>query len=154
MKRLCLALCAAMMITPQANAQVELESYSLRLLSGDSLRAAFSDVTVDGTYKQFRERSGTARFTERFTSDGKTFYREGDIIDEGEWILASDTVICFRYFGELAGGVSCYTVFAEGTCLYAYHPTRVVDGRPIDRNQWSAKTVNRGELSTCDDLIS
>lgn len=152
--RLMLSLFAAVMLAPQAVAQVDVESHSLRLLSGDSLRAAFSDVTVDGTYKEFRERSGTARFTERFTRDGKTFYREGDIIDEGEWALANDTVICFRYFGELAGGVSCYTVFTEGTCLYAYHPSRIIDGRPIDRNQWSAKTVNRGELSTCDDLVS
>jgi len=151
MKRLAFTL--ALLLTA-ATASAQNAEGGFRLLTGDSLRAAFSDVTVDGTYKQFRERSGTSRFTERFTKDGKTFYREGDIIDEGEWRLMRDDVICFRYFGELAGGVSCYTVFAEGTCLYAYHPSRIENGQPIDRNQWSAKTVNRGELSTCDDLIS
>jgi len=57
---------------------------SLKHLRGDSLKNAFSGLTVDGTYKAFRERSGTSHFTETFTPDGKTFYREGDIVDEGE----------------------------------------------------------------------
>lgn len=150
MKRF-LILCAVVLASPLW--AFGTDAHALTLLSGDSLRAAFSDVTVDGTYKQFRERSGTSQFTETFHADGTTDYREGKINDKGEWRVIGDDVICFRYAGPLAGGVSCYTVFAEGTCLYAYHPRLIKDGQPIDRNQWSAKTVNRGELSTCDDLI-
>ena len=126
---------------------------SLTLLSGDSLRAAFSGRTMDGTYKQFRQRSGTVHFTETFTKDGKTIYREGKVHDTGIWVIPRDDVICFRYDGPLSGGVSCFTVFREGTCLYSYNPARIKDGKPIDNNQWSAKTVIRGELSTCSDMV-
>jgi len=140
-------------VVPRADTAEDITSNALELLMGNALKQAFSDQTIDGTYKAFRERSGTSHFTETFTKDGRTFYREGDIIDEGEWKIISDRIICFRYFGALAGGVSCYKVFREGTCLYSYRPERVKDGQPIDRNQWSAKTITRGELSTCDDLI-
>ncbi|WP_371397106.1 hypothetical protein [Fretibacter rubidus] len=145
----------ALWLSPLAHAQLieDTGPTVLTLLSGDSLRDAFAGRTMDGTYKEFRQRSGTSHFTETFTKDGKTIYREGTITDTGEWKLVSDDVICFRYDGPLAGGVSCFTVFIEGTCLYSFHPSRVQDGQPIDNNQWSAKTVIRGELSTCDDLI-
>lgn len=125
----------------------------LDMLSGGSLRAAFSDITVDGTYKRPRERSGTSRFTETFNADGTTVYREGDIRDTGRWVMPREDVVCFTYDGPMAGGYSCYTLFRDGTCLYAYHPSRVKNGAPIDPNAWSAKTVNKGELSTCDDLV-
>jgi hypothetical protein len=131
---------------------------NLTLLQGDALHNAFSDRTMDGIYKQIRQRTGTARFTESFLPSGGTLYREGKIIEKGRWRLSGppgfETVICFRYGGTMAGPASCFTVFKNGTCLYSYAPSLVRGGQPLDTNRWSAKTIIRGEISSCDDLIS
>lgn len=122
-------------------------------VTGEALTAAFSGKTMDGVYKLPRQRSGTQQFTETFNADGTTEYREGKITDKGQW-AASDTTICFRYSGPLAGGYSCFRVFKAGTCYYSYAPGDVKDGKPIDENRWSAKTIIRGDVSTCDNLVS
>ena len=120
---------------------------------GDALLNAFSGTTMDGVYKQPRERSGTNLFTETFNADGTTVYREGKIHDKGAWIIAKNT-ICFSYEGPMAGGYSCFKVFKAGTCYYSYAPSQIVDDMPIDNNRWSVKTVIRGDVSTCDNLVS
>lgn len=131
---------------------------NLTLLEGDSLHSAFSGRTMDGVYKAVRARTGTAHFTETFTSDGRTLYREGPLTGKGRWQLSGppglEDIICFVYSGSMAGPESCFTVFRSGTCLYSYHPSLITNAHPIDTNRWSAKTVIRGELSSCDDLIS
>ncbi len=122
-------------------------------LYGQSLADAFLGKTMDGTYKKPREKSSTALFTESYYADGTTYYREGEITDEGTWTIHED-LICFEYKGELSGRKSCFNVFVSGTCLYAYHPRNVRNGKPISRNVWSVKTLTRGNISTCDDLVS
>ena len=130
---------------------------NLTLLQGDTLNEAFYGRTMDGTYKGVRELSGTSDFTETFHKNGRTTYREGKVTDIGRWKLSGapgfEDVICFTYSGPLAGSVSCFTVFREGTCLYSYIPREIENGKPRNTNRWSAKTVIRGELSSCDDLV-
>lgn len=130
----------------------------LTLLNGDALHEAFSGRTMDGIYKQVRARTGTARFTESFLPSGETRYREGKVRETGRWQLLGppgfETVICFQYGGTMAGPPSCFSVFRNGTCLYSYAPRLVRGGQPLDSNRWSAKTIIRGEISSCDDLIS
>jgi hypothetical protein len=113
---------------------------------------------MDGIYKQVRQRSGTARFTESFLPSGETLYQEGKVTEKGRWNLAGppgfEKIICFRYEGSMAGPESCFTVFKNGTCLYSYAPSLVRGGQPLDSNRWSAKTIIRGEISSCDDLVS
>lgn len=113
---------------------------------------------MDGTYKSIRQRTGTSSFTERFQKNGITLYREGKVREKGRWKLSGapgfESVICFIYSGSMAGPASCFTVFREGTCLYSYNPALVRGGKPINTNRWSAKTVIRGELSSCDDLVT
>ena len=123
-------------------------------LEGSELETAFSGKTMDGIYKTPRERSGTHKFTESFNADGSTDYFEGPLVDKGEWLVRG-RLICFRYSGSLSGGVSCFTVFQTGTCLYSYNPANIGrDGYPLNDNLWSAKTIIRGDISTCDDLSS
>ncbi len=122
-------------------------------LYGQSLADAFLGKTMDGTYKKPREKSGTALFIESYYADGTTYYREGEITDEGTWVIHEDQ-ICFEYKGELSGDVSCFNVFISGTCLYAYHPRNVRNGKPVSRNAWSVKTIVRNTASTCDNLVS
>ncbi|MEP6343664.1 MAG: hypothetical protein ABJ275_10135 [Maricaulaceae bacterium] len=144
------------MIT-SATAQQAQEDDSRSLLTpldGTSLEAAFSGKTMDGIYKIPRERTGTNQFTESFNADGTADYFEGPIVDTGEWRVR-DRLICFRYDGALSGGVSCFNVYRTGTCLYSYNPANVgKDGYPYDENLWSVKTVTRGGISSCDDLVS
>ncbi len=119
---------------------------------GQDLVKAFNGTTMDGIYKLPRQRSGTDEFTETFNTDGSTVYREGDITDNGHWVIVDDT-ICFRYTGALSG-VSCFKVFRSGTCYYSYAPDSITNGVPIDANRWSVKTIIRGDISTCDNLVS
>lgn len=153
------AACLTVALTLPAAAQFSDDSpKSLTLLQGDSLSEAFFGRTMDGTYKAIRERTGTSHFTESFAKDGTTDYREGTLREHGRWQLSGapgfEDVICFTYGGAMAGPPSCFNVFREGTCLYSYNPALVRSGQPIDTNRWSAKTVIRGELSSCDDLVS
>jgi hypothetical protein len=123
-------------------------------LEGDDLKRAYSGHVVEGIYKTSRQRTGTNIFTERFHKDGTTEYREGHITDKGQWAVRGK-LICFGYEGELSGGISCYNVYKSGSCLYAYNPAAIgTDGYPVNDNLWSAKTINRGDVSSCGDLIS
>jgi hypothetical protein len=120
---------------------------------GQDLFKAFNGQTMDGIYKGARETSGTNKFTETFNTDGSTIYKEGPIKDKGRWAVTGKSV-CFRYLGPLAGGISCFRVFKSGTCYYSYAPGNVIGDRPIDTNLWSVKTILRGDVSTCDNLVS
>ena len=149
MKKLLLGLALALMALP-ASAQ---DIPNLDRLTGKYLYDAFIGQTMDGIYKRPRERSGTNEFTESFYADGTTYYREGKVTDDGLWRIKHD-IICFTYSGELSGEESCFVVYSSGTCLYAYHPRNVRNGKPIHTNAWSAKTLIRGDVSSCDNLIS
>ena len=133
-------------------------SKNLSLLQGDTLNEAFNGRTMDGTYKAIRDRTGTSNFTETFFKNGATDYREGKLRERGRWQLSGppgfENVICFTYQGTMAGPPSCFTVFRDGTCLYSYGPHMVKDGNPLDPNFWQAKTIIRGELSSCDDMVT
>jgi len=149
MKELLLAAIMSLTALPAAAQEIT----NLDRLTGKYLYDAFIGKTMDGIYKLPRERSGTNKFTESFYADGTTFYREGDVTDEGFWRIESD-IICFSYSGELSGGESCFVVYASGSCIYSYNPRNVRNGKPINTNAWSAKTLIRGDVSTCDNLIS
>lgn len=130
------------------------ETSGLTPLTGEALTAIFHGKTMDGIYKIPRERTGTNKFTESFNEDGTTDYFEGPLVDTGQWIVRG-SLICFRYDGALSGGVSCFNVYKSGTCIYSYNPANVRrNGYPVDDNLWSVKTITRGDISTCDDLVS
>jgi hypothetical protein len=133
-----------------ANAQ---DIPNLDRLTGKHLYNAFIGQTMDGIYKQARERSGTNEFTESFYADGTTYYREGKYADDGRWRI-NDDIICFSYADTQYGVDSCFIVYSSGTCLYSFNPRNVRNGKPINSNAWSAKTLIRGDVSSCDNLIS
>ena len=153
---LILSLSALTSLFPQsiAKAQDSTRQSFLMPLEGSTLKEAFHGKTMDGIYKIPRQRTGTHKFTESFNTDGTADYFEGPIVDKGQWQVRG-TLICFRYEGALAGGVSCFNVYRSGTCLYSYNPANIGDdGYPYDDNLWSVKTITRGDISTCDDLTS
>ena len=153
----CTAFFAALPTLASAQITTESAPKNLTLLQGDTLNKAFNDRTMDGTYKGVRERTDTSNFTETFFKNGATDYREGKLRERGRWQLSGppgfEDVICFMYQGTMAGPPSCFTVFRDGTCLYSYSPRMVKNGKPLNNNYWQAKTVIRGELSSCDDLV-
>ena len=126
---------------------------SLRRLIGPELENAFSGLTLDGIYKLPRERSGTRSFTESFYADGTSYYREGKFTQEGFWIIKNNRTVCFTYPTE-GPHENCFAIFESGTCHYAYAPRNVRNGKPISPNSWTAKTLKRGDVSTCDNLVS
>lgn len=134
----------------QAN---EIRAEDLTPIIGEALTDTFKGVTMHGTYKRPRERTGTSAFTETFHTDGTTSYREGHMTDTGQWTVLAKT-ICFSYAGEMSGGKSCFNVFKAGNCYYSYGLGQLQNGYPVFPNRWSAKTIIKGEYSTCDDLVS
>lgn len=124
----------------------------LTQLSGDSLTAAFSGKTHFGTYKTTREKTGTNQFRETTAADGTTDYTEGDMKLRGLWRVF-DEQICYQYEGNEAPGVHCFAIFEAGTCLYGYDPSVVGPNGPLNANFWSVKSLRKGDISTCDDLI-
>jgi len=72
----------------------------------------------------------------------------------GQWVVER-ALICFRYDGALGNDISCFNVYKTGTCLYSFNPANIgPDGYPLDDNLWSVKTIARGDISSCDDLVS
>ena len=149
MKRILIILATAFIALPVSAQDIP----NLDRLKGKYLYNAFIGQTMDGIYKLPRERSGTNEFTESFYADGTTYYREGELTDDGRWRIKDD-IICFSYKGDLYPGESCFVVYSSGTCLYSYNPRNVRNGKPINSNAWSAKTLIRGDVSSCDNLIS
>jgi len=82
-----------------------------------------------------------------------TTAKASDVTDDGRWRIKDD-IICFTYEGNLSGDESCFVVYASGTCLYSYNPRNVRNGKPINSNVWSAKTLIRGDVASCDNLVS
>ncbi len=121
-------------------------------LSGDTLQAAFAGKTHFGTYKTRRERTGTNQFRETTAADGTTDYTEGDMNIQGVWRVF-DEQICYQYQSDEVPGVHCFEIFEAGTCLYGYDPSVVGPNGPINANFWSVKSLRKGDVSTCDDLI-
>lgn len=122
-------------------------------LEGEALRQAHEGRTLEGIYKIPRARTGMDAFTETFNADGTTEYREGPVTDTGHWTV-QEKLLCFKYDGALAGGISCFVIFQSGTCYYAYSPRELQGDRPRNPNRWSVKAIFRGDVSTCDDLVS
>lgn len=140
--------------TPKQAPETRAPLSDLVPLTGPALDKAFRGKTMDGIYKTPRQRSGTHKFTESFNTDGSADYFEGPLVDKGQWRVRGK-LICFRYDGALAGGVSCFTVYKSASCLYSYDPANLgVDGYPLRENLWSVKTALRGDLESCSDLLS
>jgi hypothetical protein len=141
---ICLAL--AMPVTGAAQNTDE-----MTLLTGNDLRAAFAGRTHFGTYKEYRELTGTNQFTEKMSADGTTDYKEGEMRLTGRWNIVNDDNMCFLY--DDFPGLHCFMMFQSGTCIYGYNPDWVSGDRPLRGNAWTVKSVRNGDVSTCDDLI-
>lgn len=143
-----LATLLALSIAPSASAQ---NSDTMTLLTGEALSDAFGGKTHYGTYKEFRQKTGTNKFTEVMSADGRTDYKEGPQRLIGRWAVVNDDNMCFVY--EDFPGTHCFIMFLSGTCIYGYNPELVRNGRPLYDNAWTVKSVRKGDVSTCDDLI-
>ena len=156
---LSLAVAGSVFMAPMAGAQAMnpqgdnyLNGQELVRLSDESLRAAFAGKTHYGTYKERRERTGTTQFRESTAADGTTDYTEGDMNIQGIWRVFGDR-ICYQYESTEVPGVHCFAIFEAGTCLYGYDPSIVGPKGPLNANFWSVKSIRKGDISTCDDLI-
>lgn len=151
MRRIFILLSLFILASP-AHAQFVMEgAEDMSLLSGEALRKAFSGKTHYGTYKESREETGTNTFTEVMSDDGRTNYREGNMKLTGYWDILVDDVMCFEY--DNFPGRHCFRMYQSGTCIYGYNPRDTSALGPINANAWSVKSIRKGDISTCDDLI-
>lgn len=134
---------------PQAHGEVD--PSALRLLIGDELLAEFSGKTRIGIYKRPFARSGSSRYTETTHANGRTDYKEGDFTATGIWKAAGDRM-CFRYDSS-PEDLHCFREFKTGNCVYSYTLSNSTVNGPIDPNRWGSKSVIKGDVSTCDDLL-
>ncbi|WP_017931177.1 hypothetical protein [Robiginitomaculum antarcticum] len=147
-----LLILTACLFAMPASAQYTLNgAEDMTLLSGKQLREAFAGKTHYGTYKDAREETGTDSFTEKMGVDGRTDYREGPMRLKGYWDILVDDVMCFEY--ENFPGRHCFRMYRSGTCIYGYNPRDTTALGPVNANAWSVKSIRKGDVSTCDDLI-
>lgn len=150
-RRIFILLSLAALALP-AQAQFVMEgAEDMSLLSGEALRKAFAGKTHYGTYKESREETGTNNFTEVMSNDGRTQYREGNMKLTGYWDIMVQDVMCFEY--DNFPGRHCFRMYQSGTCIYGYSPRDTTAFGPVNANAWSVKSIRKGDISTCDDLI-
>jgi len=144
--------CALLMLDAPANAQYVMKgAEDMTLLSGDALHDAFAGKTHYGTSKETRQESGTNTFTEIMDENGRTLYREGKMKLEGYWDILVKDIMCFEY--DNFPGRHCFRMYQSGTCIYGYNPIDTTALGPINANAWAVKSIRKGDVSTCDDLI-
>ena len=123
----------------------------LILLSGDALLAEFSGQTRQGAYQGASSIFGKVTFTETTHEDGRAIYSEGGEQTTGRWSAAGDR-ICFKYKND-QGRVYCFRKYKIGSCVYSYGYGRTTIHGPINPAHWSSKSIIKGDVSTCDDLL-
>lgn len=143
-------------LTPTLAAQdgqssADVDPSELRLLIGDELLAEFSGKTRIGVYKRPFARSGSSRYEETTHTDGTTHYKEDDFTATGIWKAAGDRM-CFRYDSS-PEDLHCFREFKVGNCVYSYSLDNSTVNGPINPNRWGSKSLIKGDVSTCDDLL-
>lgn len=150
--RILSALTLVLFLAAPAFAQYQDEDVrvSATQIKGDALKPHFSGVTHLGTYSVTRQNTGVKHYTETTQADGTVLYKEGPLTAKGKWAQFGDR-ICYTYETEGMNG-GCFYVYKMGNCFFYYNNNE--PGRPSRTNvYWVAKSVKKGEISSCDPAI-
>ena len=120
-------------------------------VTGDDLTTYFSGVTHDGAYNFDLQGKAGTRYLETHKINGRVRYEEDNISAVGNWAIINDR-LCYSYNSEnMSGG--CFRVYKLGTCFYFYSSEFIETKNEIDRNYWTARSVKKGDETTCENLV-
>ena len=121
-------------------------------LTGDQIKADFSNVSMDGAYNFGRNGRASSFYKEDHEADGTVTYIEDGHVEPGRWFVRKDA-ICYMYpSNQLAGG--CFRVYQVKNCYYFYSSTRPQAEYELGENYWTARSVKSGQRAACDPALS
>ncbi len=122
-------------------------------LTGKSITQAFKGLTHEGAYN-FDALGRPGRFyTETHTDDGGITYTERGGTVTGRWRVSESDEICYSYDGGIIAG-GCFQVYQLGTCYYFYSALELRVRDDMTEDDWTARSVKKGDLASCEDMIS
>lgn len=121
-------------------------------VKGDALIEAFSGVTHNGAYNFSSEGRASSFYTETHLEGGAVKYTEDGRPHDGDWAVFRDQ-LCYSYDeADMPGG--CFRVYKVGTCFYFYSATLIKRRDELDRDYWTARSVQDGDEPTCEAVFS
>jgi len=143
---------AGLPITAMAQSQDTDIRPNANQLTGEEIKATFSDVTMDGAYNFGRNGKAESFYTETHNPDGTLTYTEEGKTDPGRWFVRKDS-LCFMYpSNRLAGG--CFRVYQIKNCYYFYSASRRQVAYETGEPYWTARATKAGERVGCAPAIS
>jgi len=137
-------------------AQSKLKKSGYTQMTGEQLRAVFSDTTMIGEYREYRDVTRTYSYTEKHNADGTTDYIEGRKKEDGRWKIIGDDKICYKYpHSRYYTRTYCFFVYEVEGCYYKYSPDNMTLKRgPKNLDRWNSRAVRKGAGGTCGDALS
>lgn len=121
-------------------------------VSGEDLLETFAGITHNGAYNFSAEGRASSFYTEKHFPDGRVEYTEGGKTYEGDWAVFRNA-LCYSYDEPgMPGG--CFRVYKVGTCFYFYGATIIERRDELDRDYWTARSVQDGDEPTCEAVFS
>lgn len=121
-------------------------------VTGEALIEAFSGVTHKGAYNFSAQGRASNFYTETHLKDGPVKYSEGGQAHDGDWAIFRDS-LCYSYDeADMPGG--CFRVYKIGTCYYFYSASIREMRDELDRDYWTARSVQDGDEPTCEAVFS
>lgn len=152
--RIFLALLTAMTFVWPAYAQsqdTDIRAQASRV-GGETLIETFSGITHNGAYNFSAEGRASGFYVEKHASDGSVEYSEDGKTYQGDWAVFRNT-LCYSYDDpSMPGG--CFRVYKVGTCFYFYGATIIERRDELDKDYWTARSVQDGDEATCEAVFS
>jgi len=142
---------AAIMVALAVPARANNIGASLQV-TGDDLRAVFSDTTMVGEYQEYRDITRTYNYAETHHADGTTDYVEGRKKEDGRWNIIGEDKICYKYpRSRYYTRTYCFFVFNVENCYYKFTPQEMtIKSGPKNWDRWSSRAVRKGAGGSCD----
>lgn len=122
-------------------------------LTGDAITQAFKGITHEGAYN-FDALGRPGRFyKEIHAPDGGITYEERGGTVTGRWRVSPKDEVCYSYDGGLIAG-GCFQVYQLGTCYYFYSALELSFRDDMTEDDWTARSVKKGDRASCEDMIS
>lgn len=121
-------------------------------VTGEDLRAVFSDTVMVGEYQEYRDITRTFNYTESHHADGTSDYAEGRKKEDGRWKIIGEDKICYKYpRSRYYTRTYCFFVFNVDGCYYKFTPQNMTINRgPRNWDRWSSRAVRKGAGGSCN----
>lgn len=123
-------------------------------MKGAELLAVFTDTTMVGEYRNYRDETRTYNYTEVHTvsSDvgGATDYLEGKQHEKGIWTIVGGDKVCYKYpRSDYYTRTYCFFVYESEKCFYKYPPSAMNLRGPKSWDRWTSRAIRKGSGGSC-----